>query len=74
MSNNTYKSSFVSLNDINAQADLAIVSQSVSAPDGTDAGDTVTFHFRVQNNGPTTAYGAVAQYELDSSLLVSATS
>lgn len=74
MSNNTYRSSFVVLSDINAQADLAVVSQSVTAPDGTDAWDTVTFHFRVQNNGPAIAYGAIAQYELDSSLLVSDTS
>ncbi len=74
MDNNTYESSFIALSDINAEIDLAVASQAVNAPDGTDGGDTVTLEFRIQNNGPTTAYGAIVSYQLDPSLIVSDTS
>lgn len=37
MPNNTYLSSFVALQDVDAEADMAISSESVDTPDGTDA-------------------------------------
>lgn len=74
MDNNTYRSSFIVLNDVDAQVDRAIASKSIDSPEGTDAGDTVTLHFRIQNNGPTTAYGAIVQYQLDPSLIAIDTS
>ena len=49
MGNNKYAASFVSLSDINNQADMYVASMTADTTNGTSAGDTVTFHFRVQN-------------------------